>query len=430
MTSANLSDDPICISNTEATHRLSGIADFFLVHDRDIYARSDDSIARVVGDRPRVLRRARGYVPMPVLLRDEGPAVLAVGAELKGVVCLVKGRSAFLSQHLGDLDNELAWEFFEEATAHLRRVMDIEPESVVHDLHPDYVSTRYAKECGLPAVGVQHHHAHIAALLAEHGEAGPVLGVALDGTGYGTDGTIWGGEFLLADTCDYRRVGHLSAMPLPGGHAAIRQPWRTAIAYLCSAFGEDWRALDIPFIRNIPPERSELISQMVVNNVNCIRTSSAGRLFDAVSSLLGICHRNSYEGQAPIMLEMTAREDVTAGLLHHVEEKDGSWLLDVPCLVRSVVDRLREKTPVDVVAAEFHNGLAHAILDICLRIHEKECFTHVALSGGVFQNAFLSERLVPLLEDSGLRTLTHELVPPNDGCIALGQAAVGRARLR
>ena len=360
MTSANLTDEPLCISNDEAVERLRGIADAFLVHNRDICARSDDSIARVMAGRERLLRRARGYVPLPIVLKRDGPKVLAVGAELKGAVCLTKGRNAFLGQHLGDLKNAQALDFFEETVAHLCRILEIEPEVVAHDLHPDYFSTRYAQRLkgssppirepqggpeqlsNGPLVGVQHHHAHVAAVLAEHGEEGPVLGVALDGTGYGSDGTIWGGEFLIADLRDFRRVGHLAPMPLPGGDAAIAEPWRTAVAYLHAAFGPEWANLDIPFVKRVDMGRARVVVQMIERRVNTPFTTSTGRLFDAVASLLGICDRNTHEGQAPMELEAAADEGVTNALPSEIRRENGVFLLDPRSYIRSAVERLRE----------------------------------------------------------------------------------------
>ncbi|MGD1002311.1 MAG: carbamoyltransferase HypF [Candidatus Brocadiia bacterium] len=429
MTSANVSDEPLCISNTEAIERLRGIADAFLVHNRDICARSDDSIARVMAGRERLLRRARGYVPLPIALKRDGPKVLAVGAELKGAICLTKGRNAFLGQHLGDLKNAQALDFFEETVAHLRRILEIEPEIVAHDLHPDYFSTRYALELtGLPLVGVQHHHAHIAAVLAEHGEEGPVLGLALDGTGFGTDGTIWGGEFLIADLRDFRRVGHLAPMPLPGGDAAIAEPWRTAVAYLHAAFGPEWANLDIPFVKRMEMGRARVVIQMIERRVNTPFTTSTGRLFDAVASLLGICDRNTHEGQAPMELEAAAAEDVMSALPQEIRRENGVFLLDPRSYIHSAVERLRDNVPAETISAEFHNGLCNGVIETCERIREAENISSVALSGGVFQNKLLFERTVRELERKDFRVLTYQLVPPNDGCIALGQAAVARAR--
>ena len=428
MTSGNISDEPICIGNDEAVARLRGIPDAFLVHNRDIYARSDDSIARVMAGEERVLRRARGYVPLPVVLKEDGPDTLAVGAELKDALCLAKGRNAFLSQHLGDLKSVTAFDFFKETDQHLERILEITPSVVAHDLHPDYLSTRYAKQLKhVSLVAVQHHHAHIASVLAEYGEQGPVIGVALDGTGYGQDGTIWGGEFLVADTAAFRRVGHLDYMPLPGGDAAVLEPWRTAVAFLHATFGPQWEALEIPFVKRMDMAKARTVVRMIEQHVNTPLTSSTGRLFDAVSALLGICDRNTYEGQAPMELEAAAEERVTSALDCNVCDENGILLISPVSLVRSVVERMRANAPVQVIAAEFHNALANAVVETCERIRQREALDTVALSGGCFQNLLLFERLVSSLELSGLNVLTHRLVPPNDGCIALGQVAVARA---
>ena len=428
MTSGNLTDEPICIDNDEAVRRLRGVADAFLVHNRDIHARSDDSVARVMAGEERLLRRARGYVPMPVVLDETGPDTLAVGAELKGAICLAKGRNAFISQHLGDLRDDLAFGFFEEVVGHLERILEVKPELVAHDLHPDYLSTRYAAAMtGVRRVAVQHHHAHIAAVLAECGERGPVIGVALDGTGYGDDGTIWGGEFLVADMSGYRRLGRLTPMPLPGGDAAVREPWRAGVAYLHAAFGPDWRKLDIPFTRRIDRDGARLVAQLVERGVNTPLTSSTGRLFDAVSSLLGVCDRNSYEGQAPMELEGIASGEAAQSLACDVREEDGVLLLDAASLVRSVVRSIEAGAPVGEISAGFHHALADGVAEVCVRLREREGIEAAALSGGCFQNLLLFERVAAQLEGTGFRVLTHRLVPPNDGCIALGQTAVARA---
>lgn len=428
MTSGNQTDEPICIDNGEAVERLRGIADAFLVHDRGIHARVDDSIARVMAGEERVQRRARGYVPLPVLLHEDGPAVLAVGAELKGALCLAKERNAFLSQHLGDLKSDRSLSFFEEVSSHLRHILEIEPEIVAHDLHPDYLSTRYAQSLkGVRLAPVQHHHAHIASVLAEWGETGPVIGVALDGTGYGADGTVWGGEFLVADLREFRRAGHLAPMPLPGGDAAIEEPWRTAAAYLYAAFGADWDTLPIPFVQRVD-RRARLIPAMIDKRVNTPFTSSAGRLFDAMASLLGLCDRNTHEGQAPMELEAAAREGVRTLLPCDIREEARVFLPDPASLVRAAVLRIGEGVPVEVIAAEFHNGFARAVVETCERIRGHERLSTVALSGGVFQNAWLLESVVAELDRKQFRVLTHRQTPPNDGCIALGQVAVARAQ--
>jgi hydrogenase maturation protein HypF len=310
----------------------------------------------------------------------------------------------------------------------LRRILEIEPAVVAHDLHPDYLSTRYALEMkNVRGVAVQHHHAHIAAVLAERREPGPVIGVALDGTGYGADGAIWGGEFLIADLKGFRRAGHLAPMPLPGGDSAIREPWRTATAYLYTAFGPEWEKLPIPFVKRIDASRARVIAEMIERHVNTPITSSAGRLFDAVASLLGLCDRNTHEGQAPMELEAAALPQIATVLPCDIRAENGILLMDPASLIRGVAHRLAEDIPPPVISAEFHNGFCRGVVELCERLRAQERLFTVALSGGVFQNVRLFEAVVADLERKQFRVLTHDLVPPNDGCIALGQAAVARA---
>ncbi len=304
MTSANLSEEPICIANDEAVRRLRRLADCFLVHNRDILLRCDDSVIRVSGGRPRQLRRSRGFVPVPVFLRDDVPSVLSVGGELKNTICLTKGSHAFLSQHIGDLENAESYSFFEEAIEHLQRILEITPVAIAYDLHPNYFSTRWAlAQSGLPQIGVQHHHAHIASCMAENHLEGRVIGIALDGTGYGTDGRIWGGEVLLADYSGFERAAHLAYVPLPGGEAAIREPWRMAVSYLVRHFGCDF-VRDLPFVADVPPKNLNVLFRMMEQGINSPLTSSCGRLFDAVAALAGIRRQVNYEAQAAIELEM------------------------------------------------------------------------------------------------------------------------------
>ena len=304
MTSANISEEPICIANDEAVRRLQKLADSFLVHNRDILLRCDDSVTRVSSGRERQLRRSRGCVPVPVFLGEDVPSVLAVGGELKNTICLTKGRHAFLSQHIGDLENAESYSFFEEAIEHLQGILEITPVAVAYDLHPNYFSTRWAlAQSGLPHIGVQHHHAHIASCMAENHLDGRVIGIALDGTGYGTDGRIWGGEVLLADYGGFERAAHLAYVPLPGGEAAIREPWRMAVSYLVRHFGCDF-VRELPALSNIPRQKLEFLFRMMEQGINSPLTSSCGRLFDAVAALAGVRHRVNYEAQAAIELEM------------------------------------------------------------------------------------------------------------------------------
>jgi hydrogenase maturation protein HypF len=428
LTSGNVSDEPIAYADDDARTRLSGIADAYLTHDRPIHVRTDDSVARIRRGRPTLLRRARGYAPEPLRLAISAPVpILACGAELKNTFCLLKDDRAVMSQHIGDLENHPTLRSYAEGIDHLARLFDISPRLVAYDLHPEYLSTKYALDLAaaeaIDAIGVQHHHAHIASCLADNGVDETVIGVAYDGTGFGTDGTIWGGEFLVADLAGFERAGHLAPVPLPGGTAAIRQPWRMAVAYLDAAYGDDLP--DLPVLRRHADTWPAIVA-MGRRSVNAPPTSSAGRLFDAVAALLDIRDDVNYEGQAAIELEQRADPGETvayaaavrAGTIHSAD------------LIRSVVEDLHAGTPASVIAARFHNGLVAATARMCTDIRSTSGLTTVALSGGVFQNTPLTERLTDALERAGFRVLTHERVPPNDGGISLGQAAIAAARTR
>ncbi len=429
LTSGNVSDEPIAYRDGDALARLGGIADVFLTHDRPIHIRTDDSVVRPFRGREAVLRRSRGYVPEPLTMASRfGRPVLACGAELKNTFCLGRGDRAFLSHHVGDLENYETLRSFTEGIAHFRRLFDVTPQIVAHDLHPDYLSTRYALEQdGCVLAGVQHHHAHIASCLADNGEAGPVIGVAFDGTGYGTDGTIWGGEFLVADLADAERAGHLAGVPMPGGAAAIRQPWRMAAAYLDAAF-----PAGLPGGLGVAARNSGAwpdVLTLARRGVNAPLTSSAGRLFDAVAALLGVRDAINYEGQAAVELEQlaaTSRQDpyrvaITDGQPFTTAGRD---------LVRAAAEDLLAGVPREVVSARFHQGVAAMIGEACGLLRDRCGLATVALSGGVFQNLLLLGTVTDLLEGMGFRVLTHSRVPPNDGGISLGQAVVAAARDR
>ncbi len=429
LTSGNVSDEPIAYRDEDALSRLGGIADVFLTHDRPIHIRTDDSVVRPFRGREAVLRRSRGFVPEPLTVAGRfGWPVLACGAELKNTFCLGRGDHAFLSHHVGDLENYETLRSFTEGIVHFRRLFDVEPRIVAHDLHPEYLSTKYALEQdGCVLAGVQHHHAHIASCLADNREAGPVIGVAFDGTGFGTDGTIWGGEFLIADLADAERAGHLAGVPMPGGAAAIRQPWRMAAAYLDAAFPDGLPAgLDVA-ARNSGAWPDVLT--LARRGVNAPVTSSAGRLFDAVAALLGVRDSINYEGQAAVELEQlatTSRHDpypaaITDGRPLTVAGSD---------LIRAAAGDLLAGVPREVIGARFHQGVAAMIGEACGLLRERSGLGTVALSGGVFQNLLLLGTVVDLLEGRGFRVLTHSRVPPNDGGISLGQAVVAAARDR
>lgn len=428
-TSGNVSDEPIAYDDADAYRRLGDIADLFLVHERAIHARVDDSVTRVFRGREMLLRRSRGYAPQPVPVARAAPEpVLACGAELKNTVCLLDGRRAFVSQHVGDLENYETLRSFTESIEHLSRLFELDPRLVAHDLHPEYLSTKHALDLpGVELVGVQHHHAHVASCMAEHGEAGPVIGVAFDGLGFGTDGTIWGGELLIADLTGFERAGHLATVRMPGGERAIREPWRMAAAHLQAALGDRVPEGLAVLARN--QDRWSDVLAVAGAGVNSPVTSSAGRLFDAVSAIVGVRDRISYEGQAAIELEQRADPAEGSAYPAGLDGLDGDGPLRLRCadLVRGVVDDVLADVDSGRVAARFHNGLAELTRAAVEALRERTGLEVVALSGGVFQNVLLLERLVPALEGAGLRVLVHSRVPPNDGGISLGQAAIAAA---
>jgi hydrogenase maturation protein HypF len=423
LTSGNVSDEPIAYLDDEAFERLAGIADAFLTHDRPIHMRTDDSVVRVHRDRELPVRRSRGYVPQPIALsRPVTRPVLAVGAELKSTFCLARGGRAFVSHHIGDLENYETLRSFTEGIEHFSRLFDIAPRVVAHDLHPEYLSTKYASDLeSVELVGVQHHHAHVASCLADNGEEGPAIGVAFDGLGFGTDGTIWGGEFLVAGLDGFERAGHLEPVALPGGAAAIREPWRMAAAYLDAAFdGSPPEGLGVA--RRNEARWDEVVA-VARAGVNSPLTSSAGRLFDAVAAILGVRDAVNYEGQAAIELEQLA-DPAEGGAYRAGIDAEGPFRASGTDLVRAVVEDLLAGVSTRAIAARFHGGVAGVIAEAADRIREATGLETVALSGGVFQNVLLLDRVVPTLESRGFRVLTHSRVPPNDGGISLGQAAI------
>jgi hydrogenase maturation protein HypF len=438
MTSGNLGGEPICTGNAEALERLRGVADSFLLHDLEIVARADDSVVKVIAGLPRVMRRSRGYVPGPTPLPWDLPSLIACGAELKNTFCLHRDGYAFLSPHIGDLGGPQAFDFFQEAVGHLKAVLEIEPEVSVCDLHPDYLSTRYAKGLGLPVVSVQHHHAHAVSVMAEYGLEGDVLAVVLDGAGFGPDGTVWGGEVLLANRLGYQRLGHLGHIMLPGGDAAAREPWRLGISALWGAFGRDGlKESSLPeALRSVPRVKREILGQMLATGLNAPMTSSCGRLFDAVAALLGLRLESEYEGQAAMELESLAWEAVGTPLslaeefrrpsyAASLSDRNGLVSLVSRSLIRAVMQDLVSRVPASLIALRFHVWLAQSLGAAVSLLSRKTSVSNVVLAGGCMQNGLLLQAMMDTLAAEGLDVYTGADIPANDGGIAIGQAVIG-----
>ncbi|GLV55176.1 carbamoyltransferase [Dictyobacter sp. S3.2.2.5] len=429
MTSGNVSDEPIAYRDEDARTRLTAISDGILAHNRDIFIRCDDSVVRVSRAGQQFLRRSRGYVPEPITLPWPVPApMLACGAHLKNTFCLAKEKQAFISHHIGDLENLETLLSFKEGINHFQQLFDIQPEVVAHDLHPDYLATRYALELDLPTIGVQHHHAHIASVMIEHGLTEPVIGIALDGSGYGPDNAIWGGEILRADLSDFERCFHLAYLPLPGGEQAIRQPWRMAAVYLYAAYGTDFQRLDIPFTRQLPIQSWKTLEQMIKRGLNCPFTSSMGRLFDAVAALLGIQSQVQYEGQAAIELEQLAMASPASQPCYPYRISCSTGELDVLPMIRTIARDIEQNITAATIARRFHSTIAHLLVAACDEIRYQNGLRNVVLGGGVFQNQVLLEELIPRLLQCSYKVYLNQKVPTNDGGLSLGQIAVAVAR--
>ena len=431
MTSGNVSDEPICYGDGQAVSRLGKIADYFLLHDRRIHMRTDDSVTRVQDGREIVVRRSRGYAPGPIRTRLRFETqVLACGAELKNTFCLTRDNYAFISHHIGDLENLETLRSFREGIDHFKRLFHLHPEVIAYDLHPEYLSTKYALGINETSIKipVQHHHAHIASCMADNEIDGEVIGVALDGLGFGTDGRLWGGEFFVADFVAAERIAHLAEVPMPGGAKAIREPWRMAAVYLQHSFGDEFVNLDLPFVKDLEQRGWPTLRSMIATKTNCPETSSMGRLFDAVSSLLGVRSFTNYEGQAAIELEAMADRDSADSYEFRIGS-DGK-LIEAADVVRAAVSDLLGGTAPSVVSARFHRSVARLIATIADQAREERKLNRVVLSGGVFQNILLLRQTLGLLRSSGFEVFTHARVPTNDGGISLGQASIANARIK
>jgi hydrogenase maturation protein HypF len=432
MTSGNNSDEPIAYRDEEAFDQLCEIADYFLIHDREIHMRCDDTVVRTAGSRPYPVRRSRGYAPAPLRLAGNvSRHTLACGGELKNTFCLARGNHAFMSHHIGDMENYETLRSFREGIEHYCNLFDVKPELVAYDLHPEYLSTKYAREleeAGLPAAGVQHHHAHVASCLADNKRPGEehVIGVALDGTGYGTDGAVWGGEFFEGSLEEgFTRRAHLEYAPLPGGSAAIRQPWRMVLGYLITHHGEEGTLkLPLSAVRKAGERNVRLIARLVEHGLNTPPTSSAGRLFDTIAALIGVpgSERTTYEGQAAIELELAASGQTNRAYPVHLRTEGDSWIVETHEVIGGVVEDLLTERPKAEISATFHRTIAEMVVAVCEEVRKADCTKAVTLSGGTFQNMLLLNQTIELLEEKGFVVYRHHCVPANDGGIALGQA--------
>ena len=423
LTSGNISDEPIIIDDKAALDVFNPRVDAILSYNREIYNRTDDSVLMTVNEIPRMIRRSRGYVPNPVQIGFDAEGILAAGAELVNCFCLGKAKRAVLSQHIGDLKNYETFAFYQESIDRFKKIFRLDPEWVAYDLHPDYLSTQYAKQTGLQGVAVQHHHAHIASAMAEHGLDEQVIGVSFDGTGLGEDGQIWGGEFLVADMNQYQRFTHFDYLPMPGGDQVTSEPWRMALSYLFRTFGEDCLDTGLPFLEQIEESRINAIYQMLDKNINSPNTSSAGRLFDAVSALLNICTHAKFHAEAPMRLENEISPNIADR--YDVETDD---VIDFVPSIRMITDDLNRKVSSGIISAKFHNTVVFVVEKVVAEIKRETGLSKVILSGGTFQNRYLLGNLEKRLSRTGFQVYTQNKIPANDGGIALGQLAIAAKR--
>lgn len=437
MTSGNIGGEPISMANEDALDKLNDLADFFLLNNRDICNRCDDSVATVIEGSEILIRRSRGFVPQPLYLKISSPGILACGADLKNTFCLSKDNSYFIGQHIGDLQNVETYNFFCDSISRYRRFFHIDPSIVTYDLHPDYLSTKYAliyagSESHTPnpeLIGVQHHHAHMASCMADNNLDQMVIGVIFDGTGYGIDGKIWGGEFLIGDYSSFERMGHLIYIPLPGGETAIANPYRMALSFLYSLFGRNCMDLDIDFIFRLNEQDAAIIIRQIEREVNSPLTSSCGRLFDAVSSLIGLRDKITYEGQAAIELEMIAVEGVNHSYKWGINDEGCQTIVDTREIFQGIIKDLKDGVSQSVISAKFHNTVSNFIVDVCRRIRDIEGLNRVILSGGVFQNRLLLVKTLDGLVKGGFEPFFHRRVPTNDGGLSLGQAVIAASKI-
>lgn len=420
LTSGNLSDEPITITDADAYQNLGKLTDKIVGYNREIHNRVDDSVFMVCNEQPVMIRRSRGFAPAPVSLHIETEGILAMGAEMACTFAIGKGRQALLSQHIGDLKNAATLAFYEEALERLSRLFRFEPIWIACDTHPDYLSSQIARKYGIEVIEVQHHHAHIAAVMAEHFIDEPVIGIAFDGTGAGGDGTIWGGEFLICELSQYQRIIYFDPIPLPGGDKVVSEPWRTTVSYLYKYFGAEIVKTATNFLPSPTKDKIPLMLQAIDLNLNCPASSGAGRLFDAVSALLNICTHSKYHAEAPMRLEAA----IDHGCAESYQADFIEDRIEFKTVFQSILDDLKKQTSTGIIAAKFHNTMLNLIKETAVRIREKHQLNKVVLSGGSFQNRYLLEHSIRLLKQCGFEVFFPQQIPPNDGGIALGQIAV------
>jgi len=423
LTSGNISNEPIIIDNNEANKVLSKISDVLLVYNRDIYNRTDDSVIMVVNDKERLIRRSRGYAPSPIRMEMDVDGIIATGAELVNCFCLGKENQAIMSQHIGDLKNLETLEFYEESINQFIKLFRVKPNIIACDKHPDYLSTKYAESSGLKTIYIQHHHAHIASCMAENKLDEKVIGVSFDGTGYGDDAKIWGGEFFICDLNEYERYTHFDYIPIPGGDKAVEEPWRMGVSYLYKTYGEEFYSLDLPFLQKINRETVEIIVQAIKKGINCPETSSAGRLFDAVTAIINLCTISGFHAEAPMRLESVIDKNCK-----DLYEFDINKTIDVKKTIRGIVNDIKNKVPVSLISAKFHNTIISIIFAVVKEISLSGNIMKVVISGGTFQNKYILENLEKLLIKNKYEVYSNRIVPSNDGGIALGQLAITAKR--
>jgi hydrogenase maturation protein HypF len=423
LTSGNISDEPIITDNDKAVNVLGEICDAVITYNRDIHNRTDDSVVCIMNSKERIFRRSRGYAPSPIKLPVNVNGILATGAELVNCFCIGKDNQAIISQHIGDLKNIETYDFYTETIKKYKKLFRFEPSLIVTDMHPDYLSTRYANDFDIPVISVQHHHAHIVSCMTEHGLDEKVIGIALDGTGLGDDGNIWGSEFFVCDNKDYKRITHFEYVPLPGGDKVTHEPWRTAVSYLYKYYGKEFFNFGLDFQRGIPGQSIEIICDAIEKKINCPLSSGAGRLFDAVAALINLCTVSKFHAEAPMRLESIINSEIKEAYLYDADE-----VISFKKTFAAIINDLKNNISISDISAKFHNTIINVVVEVSMKIREKHHLNKVVLSGGTFQNKYLTENIETELSQKGFQVYSHSKVPTNDAGIALGQLMIAAAR--